>query len=110
MTATPIPRSLQFTIFGDLDVSIMDELPAGRKPILTYLVMPMERERIYKKIRDEVKRGYQAFIIYPLVEAGENENLKAAVDEQERLQREVFPDLKVALVHGRLRPAEKMRS
>ena len=107
MTATPIPRSLQFTIFGDLDVSIMDELPAGRKPILTYLVMPMERERIYKKIRDEVKRGYQAFIIYPLVEAGENENLKAAVDEQERLQREVFPDLKVALVHGRLRPAEK---
>lgn len=107
MTATPIPRSLQFTIFGDLDVSIMDELPAGRKPILTYLVMPMERERIYKKIRDEVKQGYQAFIIYPLVEAGENENLKAAVDEQERLQSEIFPDLKVGLVHGRLRPAEK---
>jgi len=67
----------------------------------------MERERIYKKIRDEVKRGYQSFIIYPLVKAGENENLKAAVDEQERLQSEIFPDLKVGLVHGRLRPAEK---
>ena len=107
MTATPIPRSLQFTIFGDLDVSIMDELPAGRIPILTYINYPMERERVYEKIRMEVENGNQAFIIYPLVEAGENDDAKAAVDEQSRLQREVFPEFKVGLVHGRMRPAEK---
>lgn len=107
MTATPIPRSLQFTIFGDLDVSIMDELPAGRIPILTYINYPMERERVYEKIRMEVENGNQAFIIYPLVEAGENDDVKAAVDEQSRLQQEVFPEFKVGLVHGRMRPAEK---
>lgn len=107
MTATPIPRSLQFTIFGDLDVSIMDELPAGRIPIQTFVIYPTERERVYKKIRNEVEGGHQVFIIYPLVEAGENEEIKAAVDEQVRLQQEIFPDLKVGLVHGRMRPAEK---
>lgn len=107
MTATPIPRSLQFTIFGDLDVSIMDELPAGRIPILTYINYPMERERVYEKIRMEVENGNQAFIIYPLVEAGENDDVKAAVGEQSRLQQEVFPEFKVGLVHGRMRPAEK---
>ncbi len=107
MTATPIPRSLQFTIFGDLDVSIMDELPAGRIPIQTFVVYPTERERVYKKIRNEVEGGRQVFIIYPLVEAGENEEIKAAVDEQVRLQQEIFPDLKVGLVHGRMRPSEK---
>ncbi len=107
MTATPIPRSLQFTIFGDLDVSIMDELPAGRIPIQTVIAFPTERERVYYNIRMQVEKGYQAFIIYPLVEAGENEEIKAAVDEQVRLQQEIFPDLKVGLVHGRMRPSEK---
>jgi len=107
MTATPIPRSLQFTIFGDLDVSIMDELPAGRIPIQTVIAFPTERERVYNNIRKQVEKGYQAFIIYPLVEAGENEEIKAAVDEQVRLQQEIFPDLKVGLVHGRMRPSEK---
>ncbi|HZK17421.1 MAG TPA: ATP-dependent DNA helicase RecG, partial [Anaerolineaceae bacterium] len=107
MTATPIPRSLQFTIFGDLDVSIMDEMPAGRLPVTTMIAYPTERERIYQNIRVQVEKGYQAFIIYPLVEAGENEEIKAAVDEQVRLQEEVFPELKVGLVHGRMRPAEK---
>lgn len=107
MTATPIPRSLQFTIFGDLDVSIMDELPAGRIPIQTVIAFPTERERVYNNIRIQVEKGYQAFIIYPLVEAGENEEIKAAVDEQVRLQQEIFPDLKVGLVHGRMRPSEK---
>jgi len=107
MTATPIPRSLQFTIFGDLDVSIMDEMPAGRLPVSTHIAYPTERERVYQNIRKQVEAGYQAFIIYPLVEAGENEEKKAAVDEQMRLQREIFPDLKVGLVHGRLKPAEK---
>ncbi len=107
MTATPIPRSLQFTIFGDLDVSIMDEMPAGRLPVTTMIVYPTERERVYQTIRKQVGEGHQAFIIYPLVEAGENEEIKAAVDEQVRLQEEVFPDLKVGLVHGRLKPTEK---
>ncbi len=107
MTATPIPRSLQFTIFGDLDVSIMDEMPAGRLPVTTMIVYPTERERVYQTIRKQVELGHQAFIIYPLVEAGENDEIKAAVDEQVRLQEEVFPDLKVGLVHGRLKPAEK---
>lgn len=107
MTATPIPRSLQLTVFGDLDVSVIDEMPAGRLPIHTMVAFPNERERVYSNIRAQVKEGNQAFIIYPLVEASENEEVKAAVDEHKRLQKEVFPDLKVGLVHGRLRSAEK---
>ena len=107
MTATPIPRSLQLTVFGGLDVSVMDEMPKGRIPITTSIAFPTERERVYDRIRDEVELGHQAFIIYPLVEAGENDEVKAAVEEQERLQKEVFPELRVGLVHGRLKPAEK---
>jgi ATP-dependent DNA helicase RecG len=107
MTATPIPRSLQFTIFGDLDVSIMDEMPAGRLPVTTVIAYPTKRERVYQTIRKQVQKGYQAFIIYPLVESGDNDEVKAAVDEQLRLQEEIFPDLKVGLVHGRLKPSEK---
>lgn len=107
MTATPIPRSLQLTVFGELDVSVIDEMPAGRLPIHTMLAFPGERDRVYKNIRAQVKEGNQAFIIYPLVEASENEEVKAAVDEHKRLQKEVFPDLRVGLVHGRMRPADK---
>ena len=107
MTATPIPRSLQLTVFGGLDVSVMDEMPKGRIPITTSIAYPGEREMVYDRIRDEVEQGHQAFIIYPLVESGENEEVKAAVDEQDRLQKEVFPELRVGLVHGRLKPAEK---
>ena len=107
MTATPIPRSLQLTIFGDLDVSIMDEMPLGRQPIETHILYPMERERAYTLIRSQVQKGYQAFVIYPLVEQGENEETKAAVEEQQRLQQEVFPNLRIALMHGRMRPEEK---
>ena len=107
MTATPIPRSLQLTIFGDLDVSVIDEMPAGRLPVHTMVAFPEERKRVYDNIRAQVKMGNQAFIIYPLVEASENEEVKAAVDEQKRLQKEIFPDLRVGLVHGRLKPAEK---
>jgi len=107
MTATPIPRSLQLTIFGDLDVSIMDEMPAGRRPIETSIVLPAEREQVYGQIQSQVAKGYQAFIIYPLVEQGDNEESKAAVEESERLQKEIFPNLRVGLVHGRLKPAEK---
>lgn len=107
MTATPIPRSLALTIYGDLDISVMDEMPAGRQPIKTYIVYPTERERIYTLIRSQVEGGHQAFIIYPLVEQGDNEESKAAVEEQAKLQVEVFPDLNIGLLHGRLRPDEK---
>lgn len=107
MTATPIPRSLQLTIFGDLSVSVMDEMPAGRLPVSTAIVFPAERPRVYRMIEKQVAEGHQAFIIYPLVEQGDNEDTRAAVDEQQRLQRDIFPHLRVGLVHGRLRPAEK---
>ena len=107
MTATPIPRSLALTIYGDLDVSILDEMPPGRQPVETHILYPTERERVYTLIRSHVAQGYQAFVIYPLVEQGDNEETKAAVEEQERLQNEIFPDLKVGLLHGRLRPEEK---
>ncbi|HAE85473.1 MAG TPA: DNA helicase RecG [Anaerolineaceae bacterium] len=107
MTATPIPRSLQLTIFGDLDVSIMDEMPAGRLPVETRIAYPFERRNVYELIEEQVRQGHQAFIIYPLVEQGENEETKAAVEEQQTLQEEVFPHLKVGLVHGRMKPAEK---
>lgn len=107
MTATPIPRSLALTIYGDLDLTLMDEMPPGRQPVSTHIVYPTERERIYNMIRSQVENGYQAFIIYPLVEQGENEEVLAAVQEQKRLQAEVFPNLRVGLLHGRLRPDEK---
>ena len=107
MTATPIPRSLALTIYGDLDISVMDEMPAGRKPIKTHIIFPTERERIYTLIRAQVAEGRQAFIIYPLVEQGDNEDSLAAVEEQQRLQEEIFPDLRVGLLHGRMRPDEK---
>jgi len=107
MTATPIPRSLALTIYGDLDVSVMDEMPPGRQPVETHIVYPTERERVYTLIRSQVENGHQAFIIYPLVEQGDNEESKAAVEEQERLQQEIFPDLSIGLLHGRLRPDEK---
>lgn len=107
MTATPIPRSLALTVYGDLDLSLMDEMPPGRQPISTHIIFPVERERVYTLIRSQVEAGHQAFIIYPLVEQGDNDENTAAVDEHERLQREIFPKLKAGLLHGRLRPDEK---
>jgi ATP-dependent DNA helicase RecG len=76
-------------------------------PVTTVIAYPTKRERVYQTIRKQVQKGYQAFIIYPLVESGDNDEVKAAVDEQLRLQEEIFPDLKVGLVHGRLKPSEK---
>ncbi len=107
MTATPIPRSLALTLYGDLDLSVMDELPPGRQVIPTHILLPNERERAYSLIRSQVLSGHQAFVIYPLVEESEKLDALAATEEQERLQKEVFPDLKVALLHGRMKPAEK---
>ncbi len=147
MTATPIPRSLALTVYGDLDVSVMDEMPAGRQPVGTFVLRPLERERAYNLIRAQVQLGHQAFIIYPLVEQGErgepvqeaapattapatsageeaapaatatdstpangaatNAAAMSAVEEHRRLQTEIFPKLKLGLLHGRLKPEEK---
>jgi len=107
MTATPIPRSLALTLYGDLDLSIMDEMPAGRIPINTYVLRPQERERAFTLLRGQIKDGKQAFIIYPLIEESEKIEARAAVDDYETLSKEVFPDLKLGLLHGKMRPAEK---
>jgi len=107
MTATPIPRSLQLTIWGHLDVSVIDEMPPGRQPVTTRVIMPRERERAYAFVRSQVEKGRQAFIICPLVEASEKIEAKAAVEEYERLQKEVFPDLRLGLLHGRMKAEEK---
>ena len=109
MTATPIPRSLALTVYGDLDISVMDEMPPGRKPIDTYVLKPRQREQAYDFIRKAVQAGRQAFVIYPLVEESENLESKAAVEEQERLKTEVFPEFKVGLIHGRMTSEEKER-
>ena len=108
MTATPIPRSLALTIYGDLDLSVMDEMPAGRQPIATHVLSPQERERAFSLIRSQIKDGRQAFIIYPLIEESDKlETLRAAVDDHETLSKEIFPDLKLGLLHGRMKPSEK---
>ncbi|MFQ6000196.1 MAG: ATP-dependent DNA helicase RecG [Anaerolineae bacterium] len=106
MTATPIPRTLALTLYGDLDISIIDELPPGRKKITTKWMAPRERERAYAFIRSQVEEGNQAFIICPLVEESEKINAKAAVEEHERLQ-SIFPDLRLGLIHGRMSAPEK---
>ncbi len=107
MTATPIPRSLALTVYGDLDLSVMDEMPPGRLPIETQVFYPRERERAYVFLRNQVDLGRQAFIIYPLVEESETSEALAAVEEQNRLQKEVFPAYTLGLLHGRLKPDEK---
>ncbi|NOX62741.1 MAG: ATP-dependent DNA helicase RecG [Chloroflexi bacterium] len=108
MSATPIPRTLALTIYGDMDVSAIDELPPGRRPIKTYWVKPEMRNRVYKFIAEQVAEGRQAFIIYPLVEESEAlEDVGAAVAEHKRLSEKVFPQLRVALLHGRLTGKEK---
>ncbi len=107
MTATPIPRSLALTMFGDLDISVMGEMPVGRQPIATHVLRPQERERAYTMIRAQVKQGNQAFIVYPLIDESEKINVRAEVDDFETLTKQVFPDLKLALLHGRMKPAEK---
>ena len=105
MTATPIPRTLAFTLHGDLDLTIIDEMPMGRKPVKTY-VMTNHRE-IYKLIRSEVEVGHQAYIVYPLIDESETLSAKAATKEAERLQETVFSDLKIGLLHGKLKNEEK---
>jgi ATP-dependent DNA helicase RecG len=107
MTATPIPRTLALTLHGDLDVSTLDELPPGRQAIETRWLSEAERGDAYAFIREQVQLGRQAFIVFPLVEESEAVDARAAVDEHERLSRDVFPDLRLGLLHGRMKPAEK---
>ncbi|MBC7250919.1 MAG: ATP-dependent DNA helicase RecG [Anaerolineae bacterium] len=107
MSATPIPRTLALTIYGDLDISVIDELPPGRQKIKTKWMLPTERERAYAFLRSQIEEGRQAFIICPLIEESEKIEAKAAVAEYERLQHHVFPDLKLGLLHGRMKPSEK---
>jgi ATP-dependent DNA helicase RecG len=108
MTATPIPRTLALTYYGDLDVSILDELPAGRQPIDTRVVRTAsERAAAYAMVRDEVQAGRQAFVVCAAIDESNRLEVKAAEAEAERLRTEVFPDLRIALLHGRMRPAEK---
>jgi ATP-dependent DNA helicase RecG len=107
MTATPIPRSLALTIYGDLDISIIDEMPPGRQVIKTRWIDNSRREQAYNFVRREVDAGRQAFIICPLVEESDKIEAKSAVAEHERLQTEIFPDYRLALLHGRMKAAEK---
>jgi ATP-dependent DNA helicase RecG len=107
MTATPIPRTLALTLYGDLDVSVLDELPPGRKPVRTEARTDARRPQIYRFLADQVADGRQVYVVYPLVEESEAVDLKAATEMAARLQREVFPQLTVGLLHGRLAPEEK---
>jgi ATP-dependent DNA helicase RecG len=107
MTATPIPRTLALTVYGDLDISLIDEMPPGRKVVKTIRALSHERDEVYGFAREEVAKGRQAYIICPLVEESEAIAAKAAVQEYEHLARDVFPDLRLGLVHGRLPSAER---
>jgi len=123
MTATPIPRTLALAFYGDLDLSILDELPKGRKKIITKVVLPKDREKIYNFIRKEIKKGRQAFVICPRIEETEisdikgdnlftvserlSHEVKAVKKEYEKLNKKIFPDLKIAMLHGKMKPKEK---
>ena len=105
MTATPIPRTLALTVHGDLDLTIIDELPKGRKPIKTSLVT--SHRGVYELIKSEIESGRQAYVVYPLIEESETLSAKAATIEAEKLQKEVFPQFKIGLLHGKLKNDEK---
>ena len=109
MTATPIPRTLALTECGDMEVSIIRDLPPGRKPVRTLVKPDSRREDVYDLVRHQVQEGRQAYVIYPLVEESEKVDLKAATAMAEHLARDVFPDLSVALLHGRMKGEEKER-
>ena len=107
MTATPIPRSLALTVYGDLDVSVIDELPPGRRPVRTVLREEAARGKVADFVRREVAAGRQAYVVYPLIDESEALDLKAAAAMAERLRRDVFPGVGVGLLHGRLKSAER---
>ncbi len=120
MTATPIPRSLALMIYGDLDVSIINELPPGRKKIITKIVESLKRDKAYQFIREQIKQGRQAFVICPLIEEGDKKegsvisfpgaDKKTVMSEYEKLSKNIFPDLRVGYLHGKLKPDEKEKT
>lgn len=109
MTATPIPRTLALTIYGDLDLSLINEMPKGRKPIITKLFLEYNRRKAYEETREELKKGHQAYVILPLIEESEKTDLKAVLTHGEYLQKEVFPEYKVGILHGKMSSYEKER-
>lgn len=109
MTATPIPRTLSMTVYGDLDGSVIDELPPGRLPVVTRLYYESRRPEAYALIREELKQGHQAYVVYPLIEESEKVDLRAATEMAESLTHDVFAGFRVGLLHGRLKSSEKER-
>lgn len=107
MTATPIPRTLALTIYGNLDISVINELPPGRKKPVTKLVDPHNRAKAYDFVRQQIKDGRQGFVICPLIEESDKLGVKAATEEYQKLTEEIFPDLKIGLLHGKLKPKVK---
>src|SRR5262249_28699795 len=106
MTATPIPRTLAMTLYGDLDVSVIDELPPGRTPITTKVFIEKQRGRVYEAMEEQLRKGHQCYVVYPLVEESEKVDLADATRGAEAL-RDLFPNRRVGLLHGRLKPEEK---
>ncbi|OHA20319.1 MAG: hypothetical protein A2836_03005 [Candidatus Taylorbacteria bacterium RIFCSPHIGHO2_01_FULL_45_63] len=112
MTATPIPRTLALTIYGDLDLTVLSEMPAGRKPIKTEIVIPGKREEAYEKIRHELLAGRQAYVICPRIDEPDPSkemalNVKSVKEEAKRLKKDVFPEYEIAILHSKMKPAEK---
>ena len=119
MTATPIPRTLALTVYGDLDISLIDEMPKGRKKVITKVINPSERKKTYNFIKKEVKKGRQAFVVCPRIEKNDDVkinkssakltwvNVKAVKEEYEKLSKEIFPDLKIGMLHGKMTVSEK---
>ena len=108
MTATPIPRSLAMTLYGDMDVSVLDEMPPGRQPIQTKRYYESQRDKAYIFIKKEIKKGRQAYVVCPLIEESETKDLKTVLEVYEDLQKR-FPDVTVALIHGKLKKEERQR-
>jgi ATP-dependent DNA helicase RecG len=107
MTATPIPRTLSMTLYGDLSVSVIDQLPPGRKPVTTRRFSSSQRTRGYQLIEQELRQGRQAYVVYPLVEESEKSDLQAATVAAETFAKEIFPEFKIGLLHGRMKTDEK---
>lgn len=106
MTATPIPRTLAMTLYGDLDIAVIDELPAGRKPVITKIFFPSQKDRVYALIRSEFTKGRQVYIVYPLIEESEKLDLKSALDGAEAFKK-IFPEKRIGLVHGKMQRDER---
>jgi ATP-dependent DNA helicase RecG len=110
MTATPIPRSLAFVLYGDLDISIINEMPAGRKKIITKIVPEEKRRAAYRFINDQIAAGRQVFVICPLIDISDRLGVKSVKEEYKKLNEQVFPELVIGMLHGKMKPAEKEKT